>query len=180
MLFYGCGKLNSDEPDGLCAHALWHVGHSFHESKEPLPPEILHRIQVLWENRLSVARRSPESHTEEMAAFGYLFYSEKFDDAWAITELKNALEISKRAAVDYFVVQRLAALTSAYPGIAVECFRYLVEGDKEGWGINSWSIYARTIIAAARQSEDETAMQAATTLIHRLGARNHFGFQDLL
>ena len=192
MEFYGRGKLDLDEPEGLlarfyanapdrlCAHALWHVGYSFHESKAPLPPELLHRIQVLWERRLSVARNNPEAHTEEMAAFGYLFYSEKFDEAWAITELKNALEISKRAAVDYFVVQRLAALASAYPRIAIECFSYLVEGDKEGWGMNSWSIYARTIIAAARQSEDETARQAAVTLIHRLGARNHLGFHDLL
>jgi hypothetical protein len=115
-----------------------------------------------------------------MAAFGYLFYSERFDDTWAITELKNALEISKRAELDYFVVQRLAELAGAHPGIAIQCFSHMIEGDKEGWGIDSWSIYARTIIAAARQSEDESAKQAAVTLIHRLGARNRLGFQDLL
>jgi hypothetical protein len=56
----------------------------------------------------------------------------------------------------------------------------MVEGDNEGWGIDSWSIYARTIIAAARQSGDEAAREVAITLIHRLGARNRLGFQDLL
>jgi len=192
MLFYGRGIIDLDEPggllarfydrapDSLCAHALWHVGYIFRESKDPIPPEVVQRFQYLWQSRLGVARSDPEAHAKEMAAFGYLFYSERFDDTWAITELKNALEISKRAALDYFVVQRLAELAGAYPGIAIECFSHMVEGDKEGWGIDSWSIYARTIIAAARQSEDEAARQAATTLIHRLGARNRLGFQDLL
>lgn len=192
MLFYGRGVIELDEPEGLlarfyarapdalCAHALWHVGNTFRESKEPIPPEVIRRYQELWRSRLGVARGAPEAHAEEMAAFGYLFYSERFDDTWAITELKNALEISKRAALHYFVVQRLAELAGAYPGIAIECFSYMVEGDKEGWGIDSWSTYARTIIAAARRSDDETARQAALTLIHRLGARNRLGFQDLL
>lgn len=146
----------------------------------PIPHEVLERFQALWRKRLSVARSDPESHTKEMAAFGHLFYSEKFDDTWAITELKNALELSKRVDLHYFVVQRLDKLAVAYPRIAIECFSHLVEGDKEGLGMSSWSIYARGIITAARHSEDETARQAAITLIHRLGARNHLGFQDLL
>lgn len=192
MLFYGRGVINLEDPKGLltrfytkapdrlCAHALWHVGYTFRESKEPIPPEVLRRFRDLWQSRLAVARSDPEMHAKEMAAFGYLFYSERFDDAWAITELKNALEISKRAELDYFVVQRLAKLASAHPKTAIECFSYMVEGDREGWGIDSWLIYARRIIAAARQSEDELARQTAVMLIHRLGARNRLGFQDLL
>jgi hypothetical protein len=192
MLFYGRGELDLNEPDGLltrfylnapdelCAHALWSVGYAFRESKEPIPTEVLQRFQALWQKRLNIAGGAPESHVEEMSAFGYLFYSEKFDDTWAITELKNALELSKKAELDYFVIQRLAALADIYPGIAIDCFSLLVEGDKEGWGMNSWGGEARTIIAAARHSEDENARQAAVTLIHRLGARNYLGFQDLL
>jgi len=106
-----------------------------------------------------------------MAAFGYLFYSKKFEDTWAITELKNALEISNRTELDFFVVQRLAVLASAHPRIAIQCFSQLVEGDIERRGVDSWSTYARTVIEAVRQSEDETARQAAITLIHRWGAR---------
>jgi hypothetical protein len=192
MIFYGRGKLELDETegllarfyagasDGLCGHALWSVGYEFHESKVPIPSEVLHRFQALWQKRLSIARAAPESHIKEMTAFGYLFYSEKFDDTWAITELRNALELSKKAEPDYFVVQRLVELSSVYPRLAVECFGYMVDGDKEGWGMNSWSGSARTIIAAARHSEDEAARKAAVTLIHRLGARNRLGFQDLL
>jgi hypothetical protein len=117
---------------------------------------------------------------EEMSAFGHLFLSQKFDDDWAITQLKNALELSHRADPAYLVVQRLAALAATYPAIAIRCLALLVEGDKEDWGINSWGVYARTIIAVARRSEDEAIKQAAIELIHRLGAREHLEFQDLL
>jgi len=80
--------------DRLCAHVLWQIGYSLHETKEQVHPIILERFQALWNQRLSIARSNPEAHIKEMVAFGNLFYSEKFDDAWALTELKNALEIS--------------------------------------------------------------------------------------
>jgi hypothetical protein len=191
MLLYARGKLSLDEPEGLLArfyskapdglrgHAPWHVGYSFHESKDEIPDEVVNRFKALWYERSQAALVNPASHVKEMSAFGYLFYSEKFDDAWAIAELRNALAISKRAEPDYFVVQRLAVLAASYPRLAIECLSFLVEGDKEGWRIDSWGMYMRTIIAAALQSGDDLAKQTAIELIHRLGARNHLEFADL-
>lgn len=188
---YGFGNLALDDPEGLltrfyakapdslCSHILWHVGYTFHESKEDVHPVVLQRFQKLWEKRLSVARLEPQSHIREMTAFGNLFYSEKFDDGWAITELKNALEISKWAEPALFVVQRLATLAPDYPDTAIQCLAYMVEGAKEEWALSSWGLPIRTIIAAARQS-DAISKHAATELVHRLGARGHTEFRDLL
>jgi hypothetical protein len=187
---YGFGNLTLDEPEGLldrfyakapdslCGHVLRHVGYTFHEMKEDVHPVVLQRFQMLWEKRLSVARSSPQSHIREMTAFGNLFYSERFDDAWAIVELKNALEISKWAEPALFVVQRLATVAASYPDIAVRCLAYMVEGAKEEWALSSWGLSIRTIISAASRS-DADSKQIAIELIHRLGARGHIEFRDL-
>ncbi len=114
-----------------------------------------------------------------MTAFGFLFYSEKFDDAWAIAELNNALEISKWAEPDLFVVQRLAKLASDYAEIAIKCLGYMVEGAKEEWSLSSWGLPIRTIILAACQ-RDEVSRQTAFELVNRLAARDHTEFMDLL
>jgi hypothetical protein len=194
MLLYARGRVElndaddllarfySKAPDALCGHALWHVGHSFHESKEA-PPEVLSRFEALWQKRLDVARGDPASHLKEMTAFGYLFYSRQFEDSWVIGELRNALTISKYSQPDYFVVQRLAALAYLYPKTAIECLGLLMEGvkgDRAGWAIGAWGMDMRTIIAAAMISIDDLARQKATEMIHRLGAQNHLEFHDLL
>jgi hypothetical protein len=191
MLAYSYGKLDLDDPEGLlahfyakapdslCGHALWYVGYSFHELKEEVHPAVLQRFQALWQKRLSVARSTPEAHVKEMTAFGNLFYSQKFDDAWAITELNKALEISKWAEPSLFVVQRLADLAGDYPETAIKCLSRMVEGAKEDWELSSWGLSIRTIITAARRSDEDTN-RAAVELVHRLGARGHTEFLDLL
>lgn len=189
---YGFGNLDLDDsdgllarfyqraPDSLCAHVLWHVGYAFHEMKEDVPDAVLQRFQKLWEKRLEVAKADPKTHSHEMSAFGYFFYSEKFDDRWSITQLENALGISKWAEPAFFVVQRLAVLAPAYPNHAIQCLSYLVEGSaKEEGALISWGLSIRTIISTARKS-DSDSQQLAVTLIHRLGALDHTQYRDLL
>jgi hypothetical protein len=188
---YGYGFLALDDPEGLlarfysnasdrlCAHALWHVGYNFHELKEDVHPMVLERFKKLWEKRLSAARADPNAHIKEMTAFGNLFYSAKFDDRWSISELMNSLEISRWTKPAFFVVQRLATLAPKYPAIAVQCLAYMVDGFKEEGALMSSGLPIRRIISAARHS-DEDSQQIAINLVHRLGARGHTEFRDLL
>lgn len=188
---YGYGNLTLDDPEGLlvrfyakasdrlCAHAFWHVGYNFHELRVDVHPKVLERFQKLWEKRLSAARTDPNQHNKEMSSFGYLFYSAKFDDAWAIRELKNALEISKWAEPSLFVVQRLAKLAPTYPGLTVQCLAFMAEGIKEEGLLFSWGLPIRAIISAARQSNGDNR-QIAIKLVHQLGAHGHTEFRDLL
>lgn len=149
---------------------------------ESVPPDVLERSRRLCERRIEVTRNSgsPSDYQVEMKAVGWLFASSKFDDDWALTQLRSALEVSGKADPDREVVQRLATLAPAHPRATVECLGLMVDGDREGWRIRYWGNLARNILAAARQSEYVAAQQSAVALINRLGARGFIEFQDLL
>ena len=194
MTLYWRGKLDLDDPggllarfyvkasDSLCSHALAFVGRSLHSTEEEIAPQILDGLKLLWERRLNAARSAtpPTSHIAELAAFGWWFVSAKFDDAWAIVQIKEALKLTVRVEPDHLVVERLATLAAAMPAHAVECLSLIIEGDKEGWHIHAWREHTRTILSTALQSTDDTAQQAAVDLVHRLGARGYLSFRNLL
>jgi hypothetical protein len=194
MVFYWRGKLEIDQPEGLVAR-FWHrapdpvraaaigfVGRNLYNEKEAVSPEIIQRLKVLWEGRLAEAREAPdaENYSGEMAEFGWWFVSGKFDDVWAITKLMESLKLTGKVEPDDLVVERLTMLAAEMPVATVECLNLIVEGDKEGWNIHSWSEHARTILATSLQSTDGTARQAAENLVHRLGAQGYFAFRDLV
>lgn len=193
MVFYGRGKLELDDPEGplakfyrhgpdrLRAQAFWIMGRSL-EQADTVPAEVLERAQRLCERRIEAARTSSSSgdYRAEMKAVGWLFASLKFDDGWALTQLRNALEVSGATSPDHKVVEHLARLAPAHPRIAIECLAMMVDGDKEGWRIRYWGNSVRSILAAARQSEDAATQQYAVALINRLGSRGFLEFQDLL
>ena len=194
MVLYWRGKLSLDEPadllarfyakasDKLCGHAFSVGGRRLYNAQEKtVSPEILDRVRILWEQRLEAARAAtPLSHAVELAAFGWWFTSAKFDDTWAITQLTEILKLVGKVDADRRVVERLAALAVDMPQQVVECLHLMVEGDKEGWAIYGWREHARTILATAIQSDNADAREAATTLVHRLGARGYLEFRDLL
>lgn len=194
MILYWQGKLPLDAPDRLLArfyknapdalrfHSLATVGRALRDTKDPIPDEILHRLRTLWEKRLSAARErtSSDADNAELTAFGWWFISGKFEDPWAITQLTEALRLTGKVELDLLVVERLAQLTAAFPGEAVECLRLMVEGDTEDWHIAGWHEHVRTILTIAIQGADIRARQASVDLIHRLGARKYPDFRDIL
>ena len=192
MTFYWRGKLEMDDPQGLLpkfwtkasdqlrAHALKFIGQGLRKAKETVPPVILKRLQSLWDSRLAAAHLDPANHRSEMAAFGWSFVSEKFNDEWAMKQLAEALRIAQKTDVDHMVVQRLAALVQTIPLETVHCLELIVKGDLEGWSIYGWREHARTILAIAVQGGDREAAMAAENLIHYAGSAGHLEFRDLL
>ena len=57
---------------------------------------------------------------------------------------------------------------------------FIVEGDKEGWGVLSWREHARALLATVIHSADITARGRAIELVHSLGRRGYPEFRDLL
>lgn len=194
MSFYWRGKLDLDDPGGLLArfyanapdalraHALKFAGRSLHGTKDQVASEILDRLQMLWDRRLSAARTaaSPLSHVGELAAFGWWFASAKFDDTWATTQLAEVLKLAGKVEPDHLVVERLAAIAAEMPRQAVECLGLMIEGDTEARAIYAGREHARTILATAIQGTDSEAQRAAVDLVHRMGARGHLEFRDVL
>lgn len=195
MVFYWRGRLELDEPNGLLvyfyskvpdelrASAFRFVGQSLHHTKEEILPDILERLKALWVWRLNEARNSVnrEPYAAEMSAFGWWFTSNKFDDIWAMTRLKQALELSGKVEDDHSVVKRLAELASTMPLLTIECFDLIVDNDKDLLGIYRWPDYARTIISSTIQSSNESAKQIARELAEKLGRRGYSAlFRDLI
>jgi hypothetical protein len=192
MFFYWRGKLAVDgprdllnrfwsqAPESIRAHALGFIGRKFESTKETIPAEILQRLQFLWEQRLSAAKEKPNSHKQEMAAFGWWFISGKFEDSWIMAQLIEALKISGKMEISESVVERLASFAQPMPYETVKCLELLVKGDRDGWDIDMWRGHARIILASALQSGNKEASATAESLIHYLGSLGYLEFRDLL
>lgn len=188
MVYYWQGKLNLDDPDGLLVrfyakapdsargHAIDFIGRSL-ASTPDTPQRVADRLRRLWERRLAEASAADR---KEMAAFGWWFISERFEDEWLLTNLREALRKAGKVEPARKVVERLAQIASSFPLTAVECLGYMVRGDEEGWGVQSWRDDVKAILVTALASADPKARKAAQILTHELGARGHWHFRELL
>src|SRR5574340_628628 len=194
MVFYWQGKVPLEDEAGLVARfhekatdtlrgeAMEFVGRSLSRPAEALPEKVSLRLKTLWEKRLAAitASGTPASYTAELAAFGWWFVSQKFDDAWAMSQLLAVLSLVQKAEPDHLVVERLVVLAATMPIEAVQCLTMMVQGDKDGWNIDGWRDDARKIIATAVRSGNPPVRQTVDELINRLAARGRADYQDLL
>jgi len=192
MFFYWRGKLAIDDPrrllnrfwsqapESIRGHVLGFIGRKFESTKETIPAEILRRLQFLWEQRLSAAKEKPNSHKQEMTAFGWWFISGKFEDSWIMAQLVEALKISGKMEISESVVEKLASFAQPMPYETVKCLELLVRGDRNGWDIDMWRGHARIILASALQSSNKEASKTGENLIHYLGSLGYLEFRDLL
>lgn len=158
------------------------MGRSLCNTKDEVEPEFIDRLKALWTHRLDAARAAPSlsDFTEELANFGWWFASGKFDDDWALEQLRAGSDLVKKAEPDHLVAEKLAEIAPRKPLEVVQCLVSVVEGDREGCGIFGWIQEARTILETAIRSESLEAQETATNLVHRLGARGYLEFWDLL
>jgi hypothetical protein len=192
MVFFGRGKVPLHAPSGLLGRffekapgpirgrAIEFIGRSLLEEKGQVPTAVLQRFSALWEWRIERARAAPSEFVDELANFGWWFVSQRFDEAWAIQQLEEALRLAKKAEPDHMIAETMAEMAARRPREAVGCLAALVAADREGWGILGRETQARAILAAAMTSGDGAARDAAIALIHRLGALGRLGFRDLL
>ncbi len=192
LMLYGRGKIGlADEllrlyfskiSDQISGHVIVLIGMGLRNEENPLPSEVLDRFKAFWQWRLENAKSARDSgvRSSELAGFGRWFVSGKFEDAWAVPQLKATLELSGKTDVDHLVVEHLAALSAQIPLAAVECLKLIVEADKEGWSILGWRQHARTILVSALYSGHRTAVELARALVNRLDARGFAEFRDVL
>lgn len=186
--FYLREKLNLDDPqslfsvfyetasDELRAYVFSSLGRDFQQA-EHVPPEILEKVKRLVDYRLDKARGNPAEFKAEMKAFGWLFASKKFDAFWAITTLKETLDISGYSEFDDLVIKYLADLASDFPALAIDCMTIMIDGADNQWTISYWSPQIKKVIGAAIKTESRNS---AIVLINKLGSRGHLEFQELL
>jgi hypothetical protein len=188
MTFYLRGKIEFDDflftefwskaPDSLRGHAIEFIGQALKATEKPISEEIINRLKALWVKRIESAKNSPEDNVKEMAAFGWWFASGEFDAEWAIKQLHEVLEQIKKVEIADEVLAKLAAIAESYPLQAVECLRFIAEGDKEGWLISANSNDAKKILKVAL--DNPASEREAKKTINYLGSRGFHDFRELL
>lgn len=194
MAYYWWGQLKFDSEDHLLedfykrasdplrAHVMWFVGRSATGWNDDAPTETFERLRSLMDSRLKAAEEaaSPTDFMKELAGFGWLFTSEKFDEAWSIQTLLRVLQLTKKIDDGMDVIKRLADLSPKHPKECMACFALMVEGDREGWVIVGVEADTHRAVKAALDSGKPEAVNAAKRLAELLIGRGNYGFRELL
>ncbi|MEQ9548948.1 MAG: hypothetical protein RIM23_04945 [Coleofasciculus sp. G3-WIS-01] len=190
MQFYWNGTLNLGESDNLLEgffakapeqhrqYFMRRIGWLVSNNQSTIEPEYLERLKQFWEWRVSMARSSPapDLHTSELKTFGKWFASGKFDNNWAITQLKEVLRLANYVNNDS-ILRHIAALAPSQPLDAFECLRLIADRTLDLIYLDQES--SRIILSTALQCEDEKTRKAAKDLINRWLVRG-IDFRNLL
>lgn len=176
ITLYWWGELSIDDPNSLLSkffakapvavrkHAIEFAGRAVWNTKDEVPPEVLSRLQHLFDTRLQAAEKSqnPSSFVKELSAFGPWVYSKKFDDKWTLNSLERALTLTKsHERLFGYILERLSELSERYPLSTAKCLMLIVRtGDqRSGWHFETDKI--KRILSNAMKSDNEQARQIA-------------------
>ncbi len=193
VTFYAWGLLDLGEQEGLlkrfyaCADdrqrglLLDVAGRTMKEGPPEIPSDVMERLKALWSWRLAAARKGfvPEFR-REMAAFGRWFVSGKLDADWALHQLRESLRLAGTTDPDYLVVEELVDLYRRRPAEALDCIELMVKGAGPGFGIHDWKRRVHPILKEAMRSDAAPIKGSAERIIHRLIARGHTEFKEIL
>ena len=163
--------------EGLREHALKFAGEV--AGNPHLARDWRERYERLWDKRLRAARSDPGGHQEEIAQFGWWFSNSAFDPLWALTALGDALHLVGHVEPDFQVIKRLSELAAREPRLAIDRLAELTLNAADAAAV-WWSSDLRPALTGVLQSTDVDAQTAARQLIHRLAARGHLEYSDLL
>ena len=187
MAFYWRGEISLQDPlfvsfwekasDPLKAHAIKFIGLALKRTEQPIPIEIIDRLQKLWEERLNEAKKSPPEHIGEISSFGWWVISNKFDKKWIIDNLLEALKLAGKIEPTYEVLQILAELSEIDLPKSLECLRLIAESDRYGWDITASTQAIQKILLSALNNP--STMKKARNVINYLLSRGFLEFKNL-
>ena len=194
MILYARGKLKWDDensllmrffeiaPERIRLAALEHIGRALYNGGAPLSQAHTDRLRELWRRRFEAFTASPDTHREELGAFGWWFASKHgaFPDEWLIEQLLRVLESGTAIDAVHLVIERLADLAPSRPGQAIHAFRLMLPVQKEPGLIYGWHEQVRRLISGALTSDDPAAREEAERTLNELAARGNRQFDDLI
>jgi len=160
------------------------LGWLLSRDQSEVSPELLERLQRLWEWRIGKILGLPAItiYASELKTFGSWFACGRFDSQWAIAQLMEVFKLAQDVDELWMVRRHLATIPPSMPLEAVNCLDLIAEADNRK-GFSGFLLNAqkdsRAIVSAALQSADEETRKAAKELISRLLARNYADLRDL-
>jgi len=205
MVFYWRGKIELDDEllvrfwekasDDLSGYTIEFIGSSLKYTDDEISENILERLRELWENRLKTVQEleQPDKQFKQVVAFGWWFISGKFNDTWALEQLKKALDIAKWVEPHRRVIAQLAEFVSSpamrdpenrdTPKLVIECLSIIIKGVQEyrkEWAVRAEKDNIRKILTFLLNNDEPELREAAESLVHELGALGYYDFRDLL
>lgn len=144
-----------------------------------VPAEVKNRFISLLEKRIKEVKKV-KSDIQEFENISWWLASKKFSDEWILDKILEVLEEGCELEGEYLVMECFIDLVNSFPLKVVQCLRFIIENDKKQWGTLYLDGDMRSILDSALKSGKPEAKDAAEELIHRLAARGHLEFKDLL
>ncbi|MCL5797389.1 MAG: hypothetical protein M1366_01120 [Patescibacteria group bacterium] len=190
ILFYCRGKLplNKDllkefydvVPLELRAEVIDFIGRSAKDTE--MSEDVRAKFVALAEHRLAVIKvsKTPQVDVQEFKDFSWWVYSEKFDGKWSLDLLIEALKLGCDIEGDHLIIERYTTLAPKFPLEVITSTELMVENDKKGWGVPTWGEELGNVIKLVLESKNAAAITKAKEFIHRLVAKGHPQYKDLL
>ncbi|TSC65246.1 MAG: hypothetical protein CEO22_548 [Candidatus Berkelbacteria bacterium Gr01-1014_85] len=160
--------------------ALHFIGFALKEDKSETREEVLDRLKILWDYRLTDLVSSDKENQKELEEFGIWFASNAFSNDWAIANLQKVLVITQNANPDFMVLEKLCTMVEKYPVEAIICLREMIAGARERWSISSWKEYASIIIRISFESGNSEVSRIAKAQVDILISKGHHNFRNLV
>jgi hypothetical protein len=150
--------------------AIGRIAWSFMHA-ETVDPEIRARFADLWDARVEHVRSHPEDK-HELDEFYWFVRSEKFDAAWWLPRLIEAIELDPDLAGGRFMMgKQIASAADADPRGAFDATKILLANREEA-GMPTWDLTQNAVpmvIARAIGSGDEQLKEEAIQFMNELG-----------
>jgi hypothetical protein len=171
-------------PVNARAHLIEIAGIEVTNAEQPTP-QVLERLQRLWEWRLGVLQQRADTDLEELKGFGWWFGSGKFEDDWALLQLHELLASEGTVDPDHTVAERLAALRHKRIAQVVACLSLLIDAAQRHAAQQPWFVTAardeiRAILEEGIRAADPETGRLARATVSRLIARGYTQFGELL
>ena len=166
--------------DKLAARVMNFVGRALNNTDEDIDPEVLGRIQQLWDTRLEAIAQEPQDHQSEAEAFAYTFASAKLDDDWSLASLELTLRSGSSRWTGRRVLERLAEIASTNPAIATRCTLRMLQGAANDWAHLGWRDQVRDVLAATSHASDPEAIENRNTIVDHYVTRGDHEFRDYI
>ena len=190
MLMVGRGVLNWSDEDDLvrgffnnamvsdASHAVEFVGRSISNESNKIAVEVIERFRMFWEELAAYVKTTPGDRIQLLVPFGGWFASGRFDIQWSFEWVGRVIETTGWIEPDFLVMKRLGKLSARYPAQCLAVLKALVSSDQPSWKLIGWNDSVQTVLKAALESEE--VKEDAKMLIHKLGARGHMKFRELI
>jgi hypothetical protein len=162
------------------AHVLWSLGGGL-GGPEPISPQTLAALTRLWSDLHTQSSGWAELKRREVyRQFGRWFISGRFDEDWALQELRRAIEIGAGILDVEGVLARLATVCADHPRQVANILEPLLKDDRELWQPLLWQAQVEAVLRAILNSSDAEARAHADRIADQLVQNGSLFARDLL